>query len=110
MTNRFIAALKRIEHGAVKVAEVAAVVAVPVVSHGMISSDAIQGALTLALGKGDSMNTLEQMGIMMILAALQSVVKNPAHKAVMEAQMLSVADDIYEAYGIVPPVRTQPSV
>ena len=49
------------------------------------------------------MNTLEQFGVTILLAVLQSVVKNPAHAAELKTQLTGLAADIYEAYGVVPP-------
>ena len=61
-------------------------------------SDVFQTSIT-----GDEMNPLESFAITMVLGILQSVVKNPAHKAVLENQLVGVADQIYAAYGLVPP-------
>jgi hypothetical protein len=52
------------------------------------------------------MSFLEQFAINIILGIVQSTVKNPTHKAAVQAQLLGVADDIYLAYGFTPPTRT----
>jgi len=56
--------------------------------------------------QGDSMNQLEAFAITMVLGILQSTVKNPAHKAALQSQLIGVADDIYAAYGMNVPVPT----
>lgn len=53
-----------------------------------------------------TMNVLEQMAISILLSLVQATVKNPAKAATVKSQLLGVADDIYEAYGITPPVRS----
>lgn len=45
------------------------------------------------------MNALEQFAITIILGVLQTVVKNPASKAALQAQLLGVATDIAASYG-----------
>lgn len=52
-----------------------------------------------------NMNTLEQFGITILLGVLQTVVKNPAHAATLEAQLVGIANDIYTSYGLTPPVQ-----
>ncbi len=52
-----------------------------------------------------NLNVLEALGINLILTVLRTVVKNPAHMAALQDQLLNVADDIYVAYGVVPPAR-----
>ena len=49
------------------------------------------------------MSILEQFAITIILGVLQLVVKNPASKTQLEAQLLGVANGIYAAYGMTPP-------
>lgn len=46
-----------------------------------------------------SMNYLETLAITIIMGALQQAVKNPAHKAAMQTQLVGVATDILESYG-----------
>lgn len=55
---------------------------------------------------GDTMNPLEQFAVTIVLGVLNTVVKNPAHKAALQNQLLGVADDIYLTYGMTPPTRT----
>lgn len=77
-----------------------------------VSSEFLPASLPVAKGMsqvfqtsitGDKMNPLESFGITMVLGILQSVIKNPAHKAVLETQLVGVADQIYMTYGMVPP-------
>lgn len=49
------------------------------------------------------MNWLESMFISFAISVIRGLVKNPSHAAAVREQMLTVADDIYVAYGIVPP-------
>jgi hypothetical protein len=49
------------------------------------------------------MSFLEQWAITMVLGILNSVVKNPAHKAALQNQLVGIANDIYASYGLVPP-------
>jgi hypothetical protein len=58
--------------------------------------------------EGNSMNPLESFAITMILGMLQTTVKNPAHKAALETQLVGLADMIYAAYGMVSPVAPAP--
>jgi hypothetical protein len=59
--------------------------------------------------KQSTMNQLEQFAITMIMGILQSTVKNPAHKALLQNQLLGVAADIQIAYGLVPPMQSAAS-
>jgi hypothetical protein len=52
---------------------------------------------------GDKMNPLESFGITIVLGILQTVIKNPAHKAALEHQLVGIADQIYMTYGKMPP-------
>ena len=54
------------------------------------------------------MSILEQFAITIILGVLQLVVKNPAAKKALEAQLVGIANDIYAAYGMVPPALSWP--
>ena len=45
------------------------------------------------------MNSLETFAITIILGVLGSVVKNPAHKAAVEGQLVGVATEILASYG-----------
>lgn len=65
----------------------------------MISGNVVNSQL------GDTMNPLEQFAITIVLGVLNTVIKNPAHKAALQSQLLGVADDIYETYGVTPPPR-----
>ena len=51
------------------------------------------------------MNALESFAITILMGVLQSVIKNPAHKAAVEGQMTGIATEILEAYGytVTPP-------
>lgn len=52
---------------------------------------------------GDSMNPLEAFAITLVLGTLQTVVKNPAHRAALQSQLVGLADDIYTSYGLTVP-------
>lgn len=41
------------------------------------------------------------------LQAVKAAVKNPAHAARLKSQLTEVANDIYFAYGMVPPVEPE---
>lgn len=57
------------------------------------------------------MNPLEQFAITIVLGILQTVVKNPVHSAALETQLVGIANDIYLAYGLVPPTpASKPAV
>lgn len=45
----------------------------------------------------------EQLMISMGITAVTEALKDPAHKAKLEAQLVEVANSIYAAYGLVPP-------
>lgn len=49
------------------------------------------------------MNPLEDILITMGISAVKAAIKNPAHAQALQKQLLEVANDIYMAYGIVPP-------
>ena len=53
-----------------------------------------------------NLSMLEQFAISILMGVLQSVIKNPAHKAAVKDQMTGVATDILQAYGytVTPPV------
>lgn len=53
--------------------------------------------------EGKSMNPLEQFAFTIVLGVLQTVVKNPAHAAMLKTQLTGLADDIYTSYGMTPP-------
>lgn len=61
------------------------------------------GSHTLNIGGTMGLNQLEQFAFMIILGVLNSVVKNPAHKAAMQTSLLTLAADIQEEYGLTPP-------
>lgn len=46
-----------------------------------------------------NMNALESFAITVIMGILQQVVKNPAHAAAVEGQLVGVATQILETYG-----------
>ena len=52
------------------------------------------------------MNALESFAITIIMGILQTVVKNPAHAAELEGQLVGVATQILSTYGytVVAPV------
>lgn len=52
------------------------------------------------------MNPLESFAITLVLGLLHQVVKNPEHAKALQNQMLGIADDIYETYGIAPPAHS----
>lgn len=54
------------------------------------------------------MNTLESFAITILMGVLQSVIKNPAHKAAVENQLVGVSTEILMAYGytVTPPSTT----
>ncbi len=52
------------------------------------------------------MNEFEQFAITAALSLVLSTVKNPAHAAALKTQLLGVAAQIQEAYGIVPPTTS----
>jgi hypothetical protein len=45
------------------------------------------------------MSFLEQFAITVILGVLQAVIKNPASKAELQAQLIGIATDIAAVYG-----------
>lgn len=49
------------------------------------------------------MNPLETFAITMVLGIVQSTVKNPAHKQMLQNQLVGIATDIFNEYGMVPP-------
>lgn len=51
------------------------------------------------------MNILESMFISFGLQIVSLVVKDPVHSQQVKTQLLGIADDIYEAYGIAPSPR-----
>lgn len=56
--------------------------------------------------RGMTMNVLEQFAITVMLSLIQMVIKNPETAAKVKGQLLGLADDIYEAYGTVPPTHS----
>jgi hypothetical protein len=73
------------------------------------------GAMSLPVSKGMSsvfqtsiggsdMNPLESFAITMVFGILQTTIKNPAHKALLETQLVGIADMIYSTYGMTSPV------
>lgn len=90
---------------ALKVTEVTAEDALPIAADFIPVLVPVNDAVKVAelfAKKGGTVNPLEAMGITLVLGMLQSVVKNPAHKTLLQNQLLGVADDIYEAYGLTP--------
>ena len=55
------------------------------------------------------MNALESFAITILMGVLQSVIKNPAHKAAVQNQMVGISTEILMAYGYtVTPPPTSP--
>lgn len=119
MTNFFVKighgfkqAAHKIEPVAVKsgyaVTELMPIV-LPLLPGGMVAGTLLQGSAVLQLlhGEKNPMNPLEQFAVMMIMSVIQTTVKNPAHKAAVQTQLLGVADDIYMSYGMIPPPRPE---
>jgi hypothetical protein len=52
------------------------------------------------------MNALEQFAVMVILQVLNMVIKDAAHKAALQGTLLGLANDIYAAYGMIPPTAS----
>jgi hypothetical protein len=52
------------------------------------------------------MSTLETWLINFALSIILSTIKNPAHAAEVQAQLIGIANDIYAAYGLTPPTTT----
>lgn len=61
------------------------------------------GTSLINIGGLDDMNQLEQFAIMIIMGVLNSVIKNPAHKATMQSVLLNLAADIQMSYSLTPP-------
>ena len=49
------------------------------------------------------MNPFEDMLISMGINAVRVAIKNPAHAAKLQSQLILVANDIYAAYSLTPP-------
>lgn len=49
------------------------------------------------------MSILEQFAITVILGLLNLVIKNPTAAATLKNQLVGIANDIYAAYGMMPP-------
>lgn len=113
-------AAKDTGHAVVKVAPVVAEIAAPVLPMVPIVGPAlaevertfIPASLPVAKSmatifqtsiQGDKMNPLESFAITMVLGILQTAIKNPAHKAALESQLIGVADLIYTTYGLAAP-------
>lgn len=52
------------------------------------------------------MNVLEQFAIQIVLGLVQLTIKNPGTAVKVKTQLLTLADDIYIAYGLTPPTHT----
>jgi hypothetical protein len=55
---------------------------------------------------GLPLSFIEQELVNFALAIILSTIKNPAHAAALRTQLLTVADAIDGAYGLVPPAHT----
>lgn len=55
------------------------------------------------------MNTLESFAITILMGVLQSVIKNPAHKAAVEGQLVGISTEILTAYGYTVNAPTTPA-
>lgn len=110
--NRFLSALKTVGKKSVQVAEIALPIAIETAAPELgtlltpatkITAIALAGSATKITGE-NTLNPLESFAINMVLGVLQSVIKNPAHSAALENQLVGVANDIYMTYGLTPPV------
>jgi hypothetical protein len=121
--NKFLEGLLHVSKDAGKVAVVVAPVAVGEIPiAGPVAEKVLTGVLTLAhpataqpseitddLSGGDILNPLETMAITMVLGALQMAIKNPAHKAALQSQLVGLATDIFQAYGMTVPAAPAPA-
>lgn len=96
--------------GAAKVAEVAVPIAVnvlplvfPPAAPLALPMNLLVSTMHKSVIGADPMNPLETFAITMVLGMLQGTVKNPAHKQLLENQLVGIATDIFNAYGMVPP-------
>jgi hypothetical protein len=105
-------AAKDIGKAAATAAPVALEVAGEVVTESFPASNIVSRGMASVFHTsihGDTMNPLESFAITMVFGTLQIVVKNPAHKAALEHQLIGLADSIYSAYGIPVPMPTAPA-
>ena len=49
---------------------------------------------------------IEELAFHLLFGVLQTVVKNPAKRDALKSNLLSIADDVYVAYGLTPPAHT----
>lgn len=63
----------------------------------------VSGLLSTALG--GNMNQLEALALTIVFGTLQTVIKNPAHKALLQSQLIGLADSIYANYGMEVPAQ-----
>jgi hypothetical protein len=107
----FKGAGKDVEHVAPVVLGVAGEVLplLPIPESGIVGKMA-SAAGTLLQGRispqeGSKMNTLESLGIAVVLSVLSEVVKNPTTSAAVKSQLTGVATEILETYGytVTPP-------
>lgn len=110
--------LKRTAHDAVIAGKIAAPIAVALAPVGLPAE--IGAALVQSLHASQNsqtikteipeMNTLETFAITMVLGILQTTIKNPAHKAALQGQLVGIATDIFEAYGMAVPAASGAAV
>lgn len=109
--NRFIKGLETAAKDTGKVVAIVAPVALPLVPvFGEPAAKVVSTVLTLSHGEQSPMNPLEQFAITMVLGIIQTAVKNPAHKAALQNQLVGLATDIFEEYGMTVPAETAPAV
>jgi hypothetical protein len=102
--NRFIKGLETAAKDTGKVAAVVVPAALPLVPvFGEPAAKVVTAVLTLQHGEQSPMNPLEQFAITMVLGIIQSTVKNPTHKAAVQTQLVGLATDIFEEYGMTVP-------
>lgn len=110
--NKFLHILATVGKGtgkiAVKGAEEIAPVAVGIINP-QLGSVVANGIQIFRSEDSKSMNPLEAMAISMVLGTLQTVIKDPKHKALLQNQLLGLAADIQTAYGLVPPTAPAPT-
>lgn len=110
--NRFLSGIEKAGHdfkvagkdtgkGAIKVAEVAAPIAIPIVTHGLVSGSEVSSVLGMFKKSQEEspMNPMEALGVQVAISTLQFALKNPATRATVQAQLCAVSTDILEDYG-----------
>lgn len=83
--------------------KISGLVARPISSEALPASNPVSKSMAAVFTTaifGEKMNSLESFAITMVLGVLQTVIKNPAHKAALESQLVGIADQIYMTYGL----------